>query len=170
MLPKRSLTFDPFLSGSWGPLPAGSLVRSAPQAPARRALDAQFLLPHCGLLVFTVTWPCCWPDTALRPSRSSQEPTHPSWPGSGPKSAVARGPNLGLRAAAERPLALRSERRRNRWGRRRESSAGVGGGGSREPSQKETRRQTLVPLRRSLPSPRMDSGTVRPLPGPRARD
>lgn len=77
------------------PLPAGSLVRSAPQAPARRALDAQFLFPHCGLLVFTVTWPCCWPDTALRPSRISLEPTHRPWPGSGPKSAVARGPNLG---------------------------------------------------------------------------
>lgn len=76
-------------------LPAGSLVRSAPQAPARQALDAQFLLPHCGLLVFTVTWPCCWPDTALRPSRIPLEPTHPPWPGSGPKSGVARGPNLG---------------------------------------------------------------------------
>lgn len=144
-------------------------MRSAPQAPARPALDAQFLFPHCGLLVFTVTWSCCWPDIALLPSCIPLEPTHPPWPGSGPKSGVARGPNLGLHAAAERPLALKSERWRNQRGRRRESSPGVGGGGSREPSQKETRRQTLVPYRHSLPSPRMDPGAVRQFPGPPAR-
>lgn len=61
----------------------------------RWALGAHFCLSHCGLLVFTVTWPCFWPDTVLLPSRSLLAPIHPPWPGSGPKSGVAHGPNLG---------------------------------------------------------------------------
>ncbi|XP_051030916.1 uncharacterized protein LOC127214623 [Phodopus roborovskii] len=152
------------------PLLAGSLVRSAPQAPACWALTSLSLsLSHCGLLVFTVTWLCFWPDTAFRPSLSPLAPIHPPWPGSGPKSGVARGPNLGLRAAVERPLALRKEPRKNQRGRRRESSARAGGGGSREPSQ-DTGRQKLVALRHSPPSPRMGPGAARPLPDPPARD
>lgn len=84
-----------------------------------------------------------------------------------PRAALGRTP--GLRAAVERPLALRREPRRNQRGRRRESSARAGGGGSREPSQ-ETGRQKLVALRHSPPSPRMGPGAARPLSGPPARD
>lgn len=68
------------------------------------ALGAHFCLSHCGLLVFTVTWPCFWPDTVLLPSRSPLAPIHPPWPGSGPKSGVAHGPNLGKEL---RPWGLR---------------------------------------------------------------
>ncbi|CAN0046734.1 unnamed protein product [Rangifer tarandus platyrhynchus] len=114
------------------------------------------------------------PRSALRPAPGPAAPTlprpSPPWPGPGTKSGAAFCPNRGLRAAAERPLALRKEPSRDRRRRQQESGAAAGGGGGREPQQQETCRQKLGAPRRALSWPGMGPSAARPPTGPPGRD
>ncbi|XP_053462166.1 uncharacterized protein LOC128596630 [Nycticebus coucang] len=134
---------------------------------AGRWAGAHFLLPYRRL-------PASPPSPSLVPGPAQSSAlfraTRPPWSGPGPKSSAAQYPNWGLRAAAERPLALRREPRRNPRGWRRENSARAEGGGSRVRNQEETRREKLVAPRRALPLLGMGPAAARPLPGPPGRD
>ena len=104
------------------------------------------------------------------PSPSSPAPPAPGPPRRtrSPRAALGRMP--GLRAAAERPLALRKEPSRDRRRRQRESGAAAREGGGLEPQQQETGRQKLGVPRRAFSWPGMGPGAARPPTGPPGRD